>query len=154
MGVSVNCEFTLICESESGADKEANESDEDVDESDGGAVDAESKGEVGVDVSDDEVEEEIAESEVVVDDEEMVELLSTDAAAEEEEDEAEDEGDPAPAGGSLSSVTSLSFRSKKKKNIQIPSQRKIVDIQINVFWILLDIPAILIGNFQCMFSIC
>lgn len=94
-GVSVNCEFTLICESESGAD-------EDVDESDGGAVDAESKGDVGVDVSDDEVNEEIAEAEVMVDEEEIVELLSTDNAAEEEEGEAEDEGVPEPAGGNLS----------------------------------------------------
>jgi len=65
-------------------------------------VDAESKGDVGVDVSDDEVNEEIAEAEVMVDEEEIVELLSTDNAAEEEEGEAEDEGVPEPAGGNLS----------------------------------------------------
>jgi len=116
-GVSVNCEFTLICESEPGADKEADESDEDVDESDEGVVDAEPVSEMGVGTEEEEVEEEIAEAEVMVDEEEMEELLSTDDAAEEEEDKAEEEGAPAPAGGNLSSAPPLSsqdFRTRRR----------------------------------------
>jgi len=72
-------------------------------------VDAESKGDVGVDVSDEE-EEVTAEAEVMVD-EEMGVLLPTDAAGEEvaDEDEAEEAGAPAPAGGNLLSASSLSF---------------------------------------------
>ena len=72
-------------------------------------MDAESKGDVGVDVSDEE-EEVTAEAEVMVD-EEMGVLLPTDAAGEEvaDEDEAEEAGAPAPAGGNLLSASSLSF---------------------------------------------
>ena len=114
-GVSVNCEFTLICESESDEDAVEDGSEDEVSESDEGAVDMESESEVGVGMSDEEVEEEIAEAEVMVDDEEMVELLSTDDAAEEEGDEAEEEGVPAPAGGNLSSAPLLVSRSWKKE---------------------------------------
>jgi len=73
-------------------------------------VDAESRGDVGVDVSDEE-EEVTAEAEVIVDEEEMGVLLPTDAAVVEvaDEDEAEEAGAPAPAGGNLSSASSLSF---------------------------------------------
>jgi hypothetical protein len=71
-------------------------------------VEAESRGDVGVE-EEEEGEEEIAEAEVILDEDDMVELLPTDDAAEEAEDEAEDEEAPAPAGGNLSSV-SLSLR--------------------------------------------
>jgi hypothetical protein len=95
-GVSVNCEFTLICES----DPEADDEDE---ESDGARVEAESRGDVGV--GEEEVEgEEIAEAEVILE-EDILELLPTDDWLEEAEDEDEDAGAPAPAGGNLSSAS-------------------------------------------------
>lgn len=67
-------------------------------------MEAESRGDVGVDVSDE--EEVTAEAEVMVDEEEMGVLLPTDAVGEEVADEegAEDAGAPAPAGGNLSLV--------------------------------------------------
>jgi hypothetical protein len=71
-------------------------------------VEPESTGDVGVDA---EEEEEIADAEVILD-EEVVVLLPTDDGLEEAEDEDEDEDAeapaPAPAGGNLSSASSLS----------------------------------------------
>jgi hypothetical protein len=145
VGVSVNCEFTFICESESVTDEDA---DDDV--SDEAAVEPESTGDVGVDT---EEEEEIADAEVILD-EEVVVLLPTDDGLEEagDEDGDEEEEAPAPAGGNLSSA-SLTYLSPSQYS-QFPSQRKIINIQIYILWILLDIPTILIGDFQCMFRIC
>jgi hypothetical protein len=151
VGVSVNCEFTFICDSESddGADE---------DEADEVGVEAESRGDVGVEESEEvEEEEEIAEAEVILDDEEIVELLPTVVGLEEAEDEDGDEEAPAPAGGNLSSAalrSSLLVNNQRSEDSQFPSQRKIINIQINIFRILLNIPTILIGDFQCMFRIC
>jgi hypothetical protein len=146
-GVSVNCEFTFICES----DPEADDEDE---ESDGAGVEAESRGDVGVDVSEVTEEEEIAEAEVILDDEGMVVLLPTDELAADDAAD-EDEEAPAPAGGNLSSAPLISLWTiQRVKDSQLPSQRKIINIQINIFRILLNIPTILIGDFQSMFRIC
>jgi hypothetical protein len=100
-GVSVNCELTFICES----DPEADDEDE---ESDGAGVEAESRGDVGVRESEEE-DEEIAEAEVILDEEDPIDVLPTDAGLEEAEDEVEDGGAPAPApaGGNLSSASFL-----------------------------------------------
>ena len=101
-GVSLNCEFTFICESEPDDDAEE-------DESDGDAVEAESRGDVGVEESEEEGEEETAEAEVILDDEDPIDvLLPTDEVAAEDVAD-EDEEAPAPAGGNLSSASSLSF---------------------------------------------
>jgi len=110
-GVSVNCEFTLIWESEPDDDAEE-------DESDGDAVEAESRGEVGVEESEVTEEEEIAEAEVILDEEDPIDvLLPTDEVAAEDVAD-EDEEAPAPEGGNLSSASSLSF-----VNINTLSQR-------------------------------
>jgi hypothetical protein len=103
-GVSVNCELTFICESDPEAD------DED-DESDGDAVEAESRGDVGVE-EEEEGEEEIAEAEVILDEEDPIDVLlpSVELAAEDVADE--DEEAPAPAGGNLSSASPLSLRTQ------------------------------------------
>jgi hypothetical protein len=98
-GVSVNCELTLICESDPEADDEDEESDE-------ARVEAESRGDVGVE-EEEEGEDEIAEAEVILDEEDPIDVLPTDAGLEEAEDDAEDEEAPAPAGGNLSSASFL-----------------------------------------------
>lgn len=96
-GVSVNCEFTLICGS--GSDDEAGEDEE----SDEAGVEAESRGDVGVEESEEEGEEETAEAEVILDEENPIDvLLPTDEVAAEDVAD-EDEEAPAPAGGNLSS---------------------------------------------------
>lgn len=71
-------------------------------------MEAESRGDVGVEEEEEE-EDEIAEAEVILE-EDILELLPTDNVAEEAEDEDEDEEAPAPApaGGNLSSALSES----------------------------------------------
>jgi hypothetical protein len=104
-GVSVNCELTLICES----DPEADDEDE---ESDGAGVEAESRGDVGAEESEEVEDEEMADAEVILDEEDPIDvLLPTDElAAEDVADEDEEAPAPAPAGGNLSSTSPLSLR--------------------------------------------
>jgi hypothetical protein len=101
VAVSVNCEFTLICDSEAEADTSDAE-DADEDPPDEVRVYAESSVVLAVeeDRGSDEEEDEIADAEVILDaEEEILVLLAADDAA---LDEAEVEPEAAaPAGGNL-----------------------------------------------------
>jgi hypothetical protein len=75
-------------------------------------VEAESRGDVGAEESEEVEDEEMADAEVILDEEDPIDvLLPTDElAAEDVADEDEEAPAPAPAGGNLSSTSPLSLR--------------------------------------------